>query len=204
MAKNHSIKRYSDIELQEFNQLIEQKLEKAEKELEYMRQQIVETNQSGADSQGGDWTDDSSIHAELEMLNRMVGRQQQFIRNLVNALSRIKNKTYGVCTITGELIDKERLLLVPHATKSIAAKQATNTQQYNRTSNRPTTEKRKSGEKKIISKIITKSNQPAAKAQKSPVLDEEWEGEEEFKDVPAYENPIMDMEIDVENMEDQK
>ena len=163
MAKDHTTTRYSDSELQEFQVLIEQKLEKAQKELDYMRQQIVETNESGNDSQGGDWTDDSSIHAELEMLNRMVGRQQQFIRNLVNALSRIKNKTYGVCSITGELIDKQRLLLVPHATKSIAAKQAVNNGPVRKITlkNKPekAVEKRKNSDKKdkkIISKVISK------------------------------------------------
>ncbi|MEM9821383.1 MAG: hypothetical protein AAF985_09940 [Bacteroidota bacterium] len=207
MAKNHTINRYSDSDLQEFQVLIEQKLEKAQKELDYMRQQIVETNQSGNDSQGGDWTDDSSIHAELEMLNRMVSRQQQFIRNLVNALSRIKNKTYGVCTITGELIDKQRLMLVPHATKSIAAKQAANKKGPIRKitlKGKPeqNPEKKKSTEKKdkkIISKVISKPK----KDSKDPVVkSDEWDTEEEFKDVPAYENPHMDMEIDIEKLED--
>jgi DnaK suppressor protein len=208
MAKNHTTSRYSDKDLNEFQVLIEQKLEKAQQELDYMRQQIVETNESGADSQGGDWSDDSSIHAELEMLNRMVNRQQQFIRNLVNALSRIKNKTYGICSITGQLIDKQRLLLVPHATKSIAAKQAANNKRPVRKivlkekAEKPV-EKRKASDKKIISKVVPKQKAKEG-AKNIPVVAEEWEGEDEFKDVPAYENPHMDIEIDIEKLEDEE
>ncbi len=204
MAQKDSFTRYSDSELQEFNTLIEEKLEKANKELDYMRQQIIDTNESGADAQGGDWSDDSSIHSELEMLNRMVARQQQFIRNLVNALSRIKNKTYGICSISGKLIDKERLLLVPHATKSIAAKQASNRNAPARkvTIKESRPEKRKSSEKKIISKMINKPTVIASE-KKKVAIKQEWETEDEFKDVPAYENPLMDMEIDLEKLEDQ-
>ncbi len=79
-------------------------------------------NENNADIQGSDWFDDSSIHSEVELLNNMAIRQRQFIQNLENALVRIENKTYGICTVTGNLIDKKRLLLVPHATKSIEAK----------------------------------------------------------------------------------
>ena len=111
--------RYSEKDLKEFKEIIDKKLEKAESELEYMRNQIIELN---GKQQRGDWVDDSSIHAEAEMLNNMVARQIQFIRNLQNALIRIENKTYGICSVTGKLIDKERLKLVPHATKTITGK----------------------------------------------------------------------------------
>ena len=84
-----------------------------------MRNQILELNEK---QQRGDWVDDSSSHAEAEMLNNMVARQIQFVRNLQNALIRIENKTYGICSVTGKLIDKERLKLVPHATKTITGK----------------------------------------------------------------------------------
>lgn len=76
-----------------------------------------------ADEQGGDWFDDSSIHTEIEFLTKMAERQRQFVQNLELALVRIKNKSYGICSVTGELIDKQRLLLVPHATKSVKAKE---------------------------------------------------------------------------------
>lgn len=114
--------RYSDKELAEFKALIDEKLLNARQELNYLQEQIVEMNENNADIQGSDWFDDSSIHSEVELLNNMAIRQRQFIQNLENALVRIENKTYGICTVTGNLIDKKRLLLVPHATKSIEAK----------------------------------------------------------------------------------
>lgn len=115
--------RYSDEELAEFKTLIEEKLATANKELNFMRDQIIELNENAGDQQGSDWFDDSSIHSELEMLNSMVSRQQLFVRNLENALIRIQNKTYGICSVSGQLIEKKRLLIVPHATKSVSAKE---------------------------------------------------------------------------------
>jgi len=123
MSENNPKVRYSDEELLEFKALIDDKLEKATQQLNFMREQIVELNETSGDQQGGDWFDDSSIHTELEMLNNQVIRQQQFISNLNNALIRIQNKTYGICSVTGQLIEKARLLVVPHATKSVAAKE---------------------------------------------------------------------------------
>lgn len=114
--------RYSDKELAEFKAIIDEKLVTSRQELNYLQEQIVEMNENNADIQGSDWFDDSSIHSEVELLNNMAIRQRQFIQNLENALVRIENKTYGICTVTGNLIDKKRLLLVPHATKSIEAK----------------------------------------------------------------------------------
>lgn len=117
------VNRYSDEELGEFRTLIEGKLEAAKTELRFTKDQLIELNENAGDSQGGDYFDDSNTHTELEMLNGMVTRQQQFVNNLENALIRIQNKSYGICTVSGELIEKKRLLLVPHATKSVAAKE---------------------------------------------------------------------------------
>jgi RNA polymerase-binding transcription factor DksA len=116
--------RYSDEDLHEFKVLITEKLEAARKEVGFLREQMLEINENSANQQSGDWTDESSSHTEMEMLNNMLARQQQFIRNLENAMIRIQNKTYGVCILTGQLISKERLKLVPHATKSVEAKNA--------------------------------------------------------------------------------
>jgi DnaK suppressor protein len=116
--------RYSDDELQEFKKLIEEKLTKSRAEVQFLRQQMTEINENSSNQQSGDWTDESSSHMEMEMLINTLGRQQHFMRNLENALQRITNKTYGVCTLTGDLIPKERLRHVPHATKSIEAKNA--------------------------------------------------------------------------------
>ena len=88
---NVNIVRYSDEELAEFKKLIDSKLDQARQEYEYMREQIVELNENASEKQGGNWFDDSSIHTELEMLNSIVIRQQQFINNLANALIRIVN-----------------------------------------------------------------------------------------------------------------
>jgi RNA polymerase-binding protein DksA len=115
--------RYSDEELLEFKALIDEKLISAKKELNDLEQQMMELRENMSDEQGGDWFDDSSIHTEIEFLTKMAERQRQFVQNLEMALVRIKNKSYGICSVTGELIDKQRLLLVPHATKSVKAKE---------------------------------------------------------------------------------
>ncbi len=115
--------RYSDEELMEFKLIIDEKLAATKRELEDIEQQMMELRENMADEQGGDWFDDSSIHTEIEFLTKMAERQKQFIQNLEMALVRIKNKSYGICTVSGELIDKQRLMLVPHATKSVKAKE---------------------------------------------------------------------------------
>jgi DnaK suppressor protein len=114
--------RYSDEELNEFKVLITDKLAKARQEVKFIREQMLENNENSNNQQSGDWTDESSSHTEMELLNNNLARQQQFIRNLENALLRIQNKTYGICIISGQLIDKNRLRIVPHATKSVEAK----------------------------------------------------------------------------------
>jgi len=118
--------RYSDQDLLEFKELIETKMAKAQEELDFTQKQIDELNENGFNQQGGDWYDDSTAHTDLELLQRMAARQQRHILDLKNALLRIENKTYGICTVTGQLISKERLRLVPHATKSIDGKNIAN------------------------------------------------------------------------------
>ena len=168
-----TIIRYSDEELEEFRVLIEEKLSVARNELEFMKEQITEMNENASEKQGGNWFDDSSIHTELGMLNNMVIRQQQFIHNLENALIRIQNKTYGICSVTGQLIDKNRLKLVPHATKSVVAKEIENAEKAKqeaiaRAEKEAAKASEKSGESadvkpKIITKIVKRSNKPATK-----------------------------------------
>lgn len=115
--------RYSDAELAEFQVLVNEKLEKARHELDFMQDQLAEMSENTNNKNSGDLFDDSSLHTEIEMMSRMISRQQQFIRSLEAALFRIRNKTYGICSITGQLISKERLMLVPHATKSVMGKE---------------------------------------------------------------------------------
>lgn len=184
----NTVNRYSDEDLQEFKALIEKKLVREKDEVEFMRDQIIELNENSGDQQGGDWFDDSSIHAELEMLNNQVIRKQQYVNNLENALLRIKNKTYGTCSITGQLIDKKRLLLVPHATKSVEAKE-------DRPAPIPIIEKReefddvpKVGEvskgPRIIERVIRKvATRPVAKPRAEE--DEDFEWDDLVEDLPA-------------------
>ena len=111
--------RYSDEDLQAFTVIVDERLQQAQEELSTTEKQIADLNENGFNQQGGDWYDDSTAHTDLEMLQRMLQRQQRFVQDLKNALLRIHNKTYGICIVTGELISKERLRLVPHATKEL-------------------------------------------------------------------------------------
>ena len=124
MDQNVTTVRYSDADLEEFRAIVEKKLETAKDELGYLQDQILEITENSGDDHGGDWMDDSSTNNDIEFLNNMAIRQRKYIQDLENALVRIKNKTYGICMVTGTLIDKRRLLAVPTATKSVEAKTA--------------------------------------------------------------------------------
>jgi RNA polymerase-binding transcription factor DksA len=119
--------RYSDAELAEFRELITRKLETAKKELAYL-QGLITRKDEGGDMEDGRYMtmEDGSMSMEREQLSQMASRQIQFIDHLEKALMRIENKTYGICRVTGKLIDKARLRAVPHATLSIEAKQLMN------------------------------------------------------------------------------
>ena len=119
--------RYSDSELQEFRELILKKLETAKKELAYL-QGLITRKDEGGDMEDGRYMtmEDGSMSMEREQLSQMASRQIQFIDHLEKAMMRIENKTYGVCRVTGKLIEKARLRAVPHATLSIEAKQMMN------------------------------------------------------------------------------
>lgn len=116
--------KYSDAELEEFRQVILEKLQKAEKDYE----SIKETFMNGLDNGTNDTSptfkafEEGSETMSKEQNAQLAARQEKFIRDLKNALIRIENKTYGICRVTGKLIDKKRLMLVPHATLSIEAK----------------------------------------------------------------------------------
>lgn len=119
--------RYSDIELAEFRELINRKLDTAKKELAYLQGLITRKDESGDMEDGRYMTmEDGSMSMEREQLSQMASRQIQFIDHLEKAIMRIENKTYGICRVTGKLIDKARLKAVPHATLSIEAKQMMN------------------------------------------------------------------------------
>lgn len=119
--------RYSDAELSEFRELIQKKLDAAKKELTYLQGLITRKDESGDIDEGRYMTmEDGSVSMEREQLSQMASRQITFIDHLEKALMRIENKTYGICRVTGKLIDKARLRAVPHATLSIEAKHMMN------------------------------------------------------------------------------
>lgn len=113
--------RYSDAELQEFDSLIVEKLEKAKDQLKFYKDQMAESGQSSDSKNKG--LDDGTSTAEAERLHTLAARQRKLIQHLENARLRIQNKVYGVCRETGKLISKDRLKAVPHATLSISAKE---------------------------------------------------------------------------------
>ncbi len=119
--------RYSDSELVEFKEIIQRKLDAAKKELAYLQGLITRKDEGGDMDEARYMTmEDGSVSMEREQLSQMASRQITFIDHLEKALMRIENKTYGICRVTGNLIDKARLRAVPHATLSIEAKQMMN------------------------------------------------------------------------------
>lgn len=116
--------RYSDEELQEFQEIIEQKLEEAKEDLTILQSALSYKDDNGTDDTGRSFNmmEDGSDTLSREEQAQLALRQEKFIESLKNALIRIQNKTYGICRVTGKLINKERLKLVPHATLSIEAK----------------------------------------------------------------------------------
>jgi RNA polymerase-binding transcription factor DksA len=115
---------YSDADLAEFKELIQRKLGSAKKELAYLQGLLTRKDDMGGDEGDGRYMtmEDGSLSMEREQLSQMASRQITFVDHLEKALMRIENKTYGVCRVTGKLIDKARLRAVPHATLSIEAK----------------------------------------------------------------------------------
>lgn len=116
--------RFSDQELAEFKTLIEEKIEKANEDLNLLKSAYMNDGNNGTDDTSPTFKafEEGSQTMSKEANTQLAIRQEKFIRDLKNALIRIENKTYGVCRVTSKLIRKERLVLVPHATLSIEAK----------------------------------------------------------------------------------
>jgi RNA polymerase-binding transcription factor DksA len=112
--------RYSDQELEEFRSIINSRLDTARKELQFLQQRLK--SKDDQDDVSNINLEDGSTTFEIEQCGQLAARQIQFINNLESALIRINNKTYGICRVTGKLIDKARLRAVPHATLSMEAK----------------------------------------------------------------------------------
>ena len=118
--------RYSDEELEEFRAIINEKIKLARRDYDAMMRQIMNADGNDVDDTSPTYKalEEGSSTQTKEELVQMAGRQQKFIQGLEAALVRIENKTYGIERITGELIPKERLRIVPHATLSVASKNA--------------------------------------------------------------------------------
>ena len=116
--------RFSDADLAEFKALIQAKLEKAKNDLELIKSAYMNDLNNGTDDTSPTFKafEEGSETMSKEANSQRAIRQEKFIRDLKNALIRIENKTYGICKVTGKLINKERLKIVPHATMSIEAK----------------------------------------------------------------------------------
>ena len=121
---NHIKTRYSDEDLKEFKEIILEKLDKARKDLELLTEAYTSINENDTNDTSRSFKvmEEGSQVLSKEENSRLAARQIKFIRDLENALIRIENKTYGICRQTGNLISKERLRSVPHATLSIEAK----------------------------------------------------------------------------------
>ena len=118
--------RYSDEELEEFRQIILEKLEKAKAEYKTLRHVVMHNGGNDIEDTAPTFKtveDDGAFQRSKEGASQLAQRQYQFIQNLEGALARIENKTYGICRVTGKLIPKERLRLVPHATLTVEAKE---------------------------------------------------------------------------------
>ena len=116
--------RYSDADLAEFKELIINKIHKAQTDLELIKSAYMNDLNNGTDDTSPTFKafEEGSETMSKEANSQLAIRQEKFIRDLKNALFRVENKTYGVCKVTGKLISKERLMIVPHATMSIEAK----------------------------------------------------------------------------------
>jgi len=156
-----SVVRYSDQDLAEFQQIISQKLETAKAQVAQSHAQVMELNESLQSN--GHGIDENHAHSEVKFLNTMVVRQNKHIRDLENALLRIKNKSYGICVRSSTLIDKRRLLAVPTTTKSFQSKKilAEEAQKKSQAKPEKKTPKSSTSSSKKFSKVIKKKyNRP--------------------------------------------
>ena len=188
-------KRYSKEDLDFFKNIIDKKLAKSERQLASLETQLAETSSNKGNE--SDWVDDSSNSANLQLLDTMAHRLRKHIIDLKKALLRIEHKSYGICAITGELIDKKRVIAVPTTTKSVAAKtgvQKNKNQKNGRISGQPLNQKQKSP--KIISKILSKPNKDKKPTATEENYEENWEKTEELLD----EIEQLDLKDEIEDL----
>lgn len=123
MEINQQKTKYNEQELAEFKLLIEEKIRMARTELNELASSLSQASSNSDDAAiAGKALEDGSASQQKEQINQLAARQKKFIEQLENALTRIQNKTYGICRSTGKLIPPERLRAVPHTTQSMEAK----------------------------------------------------------------------------------
>ncbi len=188
---NQTSNRYSEVDLNEFKAHIDKKIEKTERQLNSLEERLTHAAESKDNE--GDWMDDSSNSSDIEMLEVMANRQRKHLMDLQNALQRVYNKSYGICVITGELIDKRRLLAVPTTTKSLVAKMD-NSRKPIKKAYKPEVRTTASGPK-IISKIIRK---PEIK----PAVSKNWEDEDDL-DIEMEDDLGMGTALDLDNFSEE-
>ena len=179
-----TVNRYSPAELDEFRVLIELKIEETQNQIFKLEDRMFELT-GMEDDFGTDKMDDSTYSGDLEMMSNMIHRQKQHLRDLENALLRIKNKSYGICIVTGELIDKRRLLAVPTTTRSLAAKTEI-----------PKVERKpilKTSSPTSFSRIIKKAKPVSPPIEESFFMDDEEEDEDDGLDYHD-DNPVIDFD----------
>ncbi|WP_236979422.1 TraR/DksA family transcriptional regulator [Membranihabitans maritimus] len=200
MAEDKQRTRYSDQELEDFRVIIQDRLEKARAQLQNIQDQIFETTENGGDEHGGDWVDDSGFNNDMELLNTMAIRQRKYIQDLENALVRIRNKTYGICVISGNLIPKERLRAVPTTTKSLMAKTEEQQKIAAKKKSRPSKLPYVKKERQVISKVVKKSSTDPSKSRKNLNIsldDDDDDDDDYFND--DLESPDMSSEEDFDD-----
>lgn len=211
-GNNSAQNRYSDEDLLEFKTLIDKKLANSREQVSQLEEQAMNLSESLQES--GYDNGESHAFSNVEFLNTMITRQKKHIRDLELALLRIKNKAYGICILSGELIDKRRLLAVLTTTKSLQAK----TEQQNKSkepqrSRIEVNRTPKSDKPKVFSKIIKKFN-PNSPVPISPSLeisdddddDDENDNDNELLDFEDGFDPVVDLNSiadDVEEEEDE-
>lgn len=185
--------RYSDEDLKEFKAIIDAKLEKAVNQYNSLKEQLKDITENNTDDFAKDITDFSTIQTEVEMLNNMVNHQRKYIKDLENALIRINNKSYGICVVTGELIDKKRLIAVPTTTKSIGAKTISEMKDvqipkeslkgfddFEEMDDEKASKKTTSSKPTIISKVVSK---PTSKPKSTSLLDDDDDFDKIFSEL---------------------
>ena len=200
-------KRYSDSELEEFKTLIEGKIEKAKNEIASLEDQKNDHSESLNDN--GYDVDENHGYADVEFLSNMIQRQKKHLNDLENALIRIRNKSYGICVVTGEVIDKKRLMAVPTTTKSLQAKMQPQSVPVT-TSEEPKKERpaKKKQENKIISRVIKKSGTPAPKLEMEEDEDLDFDdldldlGEEDAEEMDQNDDIDFDEIVDESTLDD--